>query len=297
MKFSPNTEQDFEIDGHNLHFYFYDFNPENPCLMMLHGLRSDTARMLPIINLIKHRYNVISLDLPGFGKSGLFDSEGKFVNDNYIEICSKLLKEILHTLELQEKDVVAVGISNGANIIVDYLHKNDVEFRKIVLFAPIYSNKYLSMSPVFRRFVKFLTKQTTENRAGGRLFQRIISSDKLFNTFAKTIDKKSRHDESILNYERSQWRLMTIQHWGRTLKDFLTTDYTTSERVFPNRNVIFIYPHHDQYLDVEKTVGKFQLMFPNSEVVYYNSQEHIPRGDFMEDKEAGESIRNLVQNI
>jgi pimeloyl-ACP methyl ester carboxylesterase len=296
MNFIPNSELDIEIDGSKLRFYFYDFNPENPPLLILHGLRADTNRVLPIINLIKHRYNVISFDLPGFGNSKNFE-ESKYQNKNYIEYNSSILQEIFTILGSDSKELAVLGISNGANILLDFKQKNqDSYFQKIVLFAPIFSYQYLSMKPSYKKFVDWITDQTMGEKWAGKLLQKIILNDTLCNIAFKVFDKKSRKDKAILDYERSQWRLMTMKHWGKTLHDFLRIDYSAIHSIFKDE-VTFVYPQHDQYLDVEKTVEEFKKQFPNANFLYFDSDQHIPRGNYMENKTAGKSIEDLINKI
>ncbi len=297
MKYPPNTEIDLKIKGINIHTFFFKYNSSNPYLFILHGLRADTSRNLSLIKLLQDKYNVISIDLPGFGKSR--NSSWKLIQENYIEYCSSLLNEIFEQLEIEEtKNLILVGISNGSNIILDYLINNqNMEFKKIVLFAPVYSNKLLSMPIWYKTFVYAFSRYLSKDKFISKTVQAIVSSDKIFNFIAKTIDPKSAKSSGTLQYERNQWRLMTMQHWGKTAYDLLSTDYLNKNIKLKNPSVTLIFPENDQYINVKATVNEFNKMFLNPKIIYFDSQEHVPRGDYMEDEQAGESIKKIIEEI
>lgn len=293
MEYKSNTEQIIKIGGEEIYFRFFDFNPENNYLIVLHGLRADTSRMLPLISILKTNYNVIACDLPGFGKSS-----ARTLNGSYIEFSSNLLTSILREFNLHSAQTALLGLSNGANIIIDHILRNPEKmWAKVVLFAPIFSNKYLSMKPLFRKFVFTLSSNLAKGGVGAEIFTKLIRNDSIFNIFCKIADKSSREDKRILEYEREQWRLMTMQHWGKTLWDFLNIDLSHHKTKVTLNNITFVYPRKDQYLDVTKTIEGFQSIFPEMKVEYMESDMHIPRGDYLEHPEAGASIRQLINKL
>lgn len=291
MKFYPNSEKDLEIDGNILHFYFFDYDKNKPFVFFLHGLRADTSRNLPIIKEANKKFNVISFDLPGFGKSSSYERK-----ENYVEYCAKLLPKIFKELQAPRDKTVLFGASNGANIIVDFALRNETsDFRTIVLFAPIYSYKFLSMNKNYKRFVDWFTVKMAKGGTLNKIIQKGCSTDWTFNVFSKMTEPDCRKSREVLDYERSQWRLMTMQHWGKTLYDFLHIDLTESSIVLENKNIIFVYPEKDQYLDIPKTVESFSRMFPHAKLAYYPSDKHIPRGDFMKHEGINKAIQNVLE--
>jgi pimeloyl-ACP methyl ester carboxylesterase len=293
MEFLPNTEKQLQILGSKVHIYFFKFNPKNPYMLMLHGLSADTNRMIGLIRELEGKFNVVSLDLPGFGRSREFETE-----ENYIEYTSRFLSNLLDKLDIPKKELVLFGASNGANILINYLinHKSE-ELKKVILFAPIYSHKNLSMSKGYRLFVKWITLKSANGGIVSKSLQRIMDSGTLFDMFALIFDKDARKDREILEYQKNLWKLQSIKHWGKTLKDSLNVDYSDNNILIEDHNIIFIYPKSDQYLDVESTVINFKKMFPNSRILYYESVKHMPRKDFMSDPVVGPSIRRVIKEI
>ncbi|MFW5719806.1 MAG: alpha/beta hydrolase [Candidatus Dojkabacteria bacterium] len=291
--FKPNSEEFLHLLNISIYTRFFSYQEERPFLVLLHGLRADTNRMLPLITILEEKYNVITLDQPGFGKSIACDS-----SQDYIEYCAELVAELLHQLKLPYDRTALVGTSHGANVIIKYLSNHPKhQFYKIGLVAPIFSYRFLSMSKPYKFFVYWIVKATAKGGAVCKFTQLIINSDTWFLRFAKLADKGSLRDKKIALYEMEQWRLMTLQHWGKSLADFLKTDLTTRKQAYNHKNVVFVYPEKDQYLDIHASVQGFKKLFPEAEFKTFKSDKHIPRGNFQENKEFMASIRAIVEMV
>ncbi len=293
MEFIPNSEHDVFLGECKVHLYYFDYSEEKPYAIILHGLRADTERIKPFVNILKSMYNVVTVDLPGFGKSAeCVDFK------NYIHLCSAVLDKLIRHLGVPTEKLGLFGISHGANVIVDYLLMHPLlEFQKIGLMAPIYSRKYLSMKPAMKRFVYWFTKTMAKGGYLCWLIQKLVDSDRLFPFFVRLVDKESAQSKSIVEYEKKQWRLMTMQHWGRTLGDFLKIDLSTLNITYQVKNIVFAYPQHDQYLDVESSISGFKKLFPNADFRQFASDKHIPRGDVEENETFMSSIREIIDQI
>lgn len=294
MKYIPNSEAYITVGDVPLHTYFFSYAPNKPICIMLHGHRSDTIRMLPVIKFLEEKYNMIGFDLPGFGKSTYCPP-----CDNYIDLSVDIFDGFLKELDVNTEEIAVVGVSLGGNILVNYLLKHpQTKFKKIGLVAPIYSYKNLSMKPLFKKFVYWITRKLSRGGLITKLTQRIINSDRLFSTVVKCIDYKLYSDESVVEYERSQWRLMTMQHWGKSLNNLLHTDYSNSDQVFHElKDVVFVYPKRDQYIDAPVAIEKFKRMFPHARFNRMASEQHIPRGNYSSNPEFIASMRDIIDAL
>jgi pimeloyl-ACP methyl ester carboxylesterase len=260
---------------------------------MIHGHRSDTKRMFPVIKFLEEKYNMICFDLPGFGKSKDCPK-----CENYIDLCAGLLDTFLKQMRLDTKEVFVVGISLGGNVLFNYLNdRRDVEFKKLGFVAPVYSYKHMGLKPALRTFVFWLTKNVKDGGLVARIAQWVIDSDRLFAFIVKRVDGEAYHSQDVIDYELSQWRLSTMQHWGKSLYDLLQMDYTTVTEPFSNHDVVFVYPNHDQYINAPESIDGFKRLFPKARFNYYPSDKHIPKGDFGSDPELLASMKKIVDAL
>lgn len=81
-----------EIVIENLKLNYIDEGDFDDTVVLLHGWGANIETMIPISNLIKNKYRVVLLDLPGFGKS----EEPKTVYNSfdYVKIVLDFLKKI-----------------------------------------------------------------------------------------------------------------------------------------------------------------------------------------------------------
>lgn len=287
--FPENSEKAIKIGGIDLYTYFFSYKPERPTAIALHGLRNDTLKMLPIVKELEPYYNVIAFDFPGYGKTPEYSDF-----DNYVEYGAQVLEEFIEKLELKTEEVVLMGGSYGANVIVNYLLNNpDKQFKKIGLLAPLYSLKALNMSPRFEKFTFWLTKKMWE---GGRLhdlMQWFINSDKLFTLFMAVAAGGPYTKENIA-HEKRLWRICTLKIWGKSVLDTINSDYSNTDQVIHTNDMTIIYPHSDQYLNVEKSKAGFAKIFPEAKFLHYDSKTHMPKGDFGKNKPFMDSIRQVI---
>lgn len=114
-----------EIVIKNLKLNYLDEGNFSDTVVLLHGWGANLRTMIPISNLIKDRYRVVLLDLPGFGKS---DEPVKVYSSfDYVDIVIKFLKEI------NVKRATFIGHSFGGKISSIIASKNPELVDKLVL--------------------------------------------------------------------------------------------------------------------------------------------------------------------
>ena len=90
---------------------------------------------------------------------------------------------------------------------------------------------------------------------------------------------------------------MTIQHLARSNYDLLQKDYSKVTKQVLSKNITFTYPKFDEYIDVNKTAEGFKRIFPNAKFNKYNSKEHMPRGNFLNDENLMYTFHQIVTAI
>ena len=102
----------------NINFTFTD-NKKEITLVLLHGWGQNIEMMEPIAKPYKNHFNILIIDLPGFGKS----SEPPFpwTIYDYVECIHKLVDE------LKIRKVILIGHSFGGRLSLIYSSKYKVE--------------------------------------------------------------------------------------------------------------------------------------------------------------------------
>ena len=107
--------------------YEYINNKSSKTLVFLHGWGQNIQMMIPIAKPFLKDYNVLIIDLPGFGKS----SEPTYAWDlnEFVEMVHELIKS------LKIKKPVLIGHSFGGKISIIYSSKYEVD-RLVLLSSP-----------------------------------------------------------------------------------------------------------------------------------------------------------------
>lgn len=88
----------------------------NPIIICLHGLGSTSLSFIELGHLLKNEYHVISIDLPGHGKTPEFNKEEDYKMPNMVRWINKVISKVT------EDDFYLLGHSYGADIALHYLY-------------------------------------------------------------------------------------------------------------------------------------------------------------------------------
>ncbi|WP_353092704.1 alpha/beta hydrolase [Tissierella praeacuta] len=140
-----------DIEGLNLN---YIVEGEGKDVLVLHGWGANIDTVLPIVNILKEKFRVHALDLPGFGKSQ--EPNEPIDSFKYAEIVKKYMDN------MKLKNVILIGHSFGGKLSIILGNRYPEMIEKIVLvnsagLIPKRGIKYYTKVYSFK-FMKFLYK-------------------------------------------------------------------------------------------------------------------------------------------
>ncbi len=112
-----------QVKGLNIH---YLIKGKGDPFLILHGWGSSSQKWEKVINLLSFKFQLIAIDLPGFGKSQELKESWDINNYN------EFLKEFIKKIGL--KDFYLLGHSFGGTLAFKYNSENKV--KKLFLVAP-----------------------------------------------------------------------------------------------------------------------------------------------------------------
>lgn len=134
---------------------YYEVIGEGNPVILLHGWLANLETMRPIANSLAQNFKVYLVDIVGFGKSDLPEHP---LNTNDF---GDFLKEFIDQLDI--KNPILIGHSNGGRMIINAVGRGIVEPRKIVLMdsagiVPKRKPKYYIKVGIFKIGKAFLNK-------------------------------------------------------------------------------------------------------------------------------------------
>lgn len=114
---SESTTEPIEVFNGDVRIYYEIYGESELTVLFIHGWCIDQAYWDSQVDALKPTYRVITMDLPGFGKSGMNRE------DWTIEAYGEDVNALINQLNLSR--VVLVGHSMGGNVILEAAAKND----------------------------------------------------------------------------------------------------------------------------------------------------------------------------
>ncbi|MDP4084810.1 MAG: alpha/beta hydrolase [Bacillota bacterium] len=133
------------VNGINVYYEFHR-NQNNKTVVLLHGFLSSTFTFRHLIPLLSRDYQVLSVDLPPFGKS----EKSRHFNYSYKNMAQTVI-QLIDSFGI--KAPVFIGHSMGGQVVLNILHLMPDIAEKVVLLS---SSSYLKRSKwQFRLFSYF----------------------------------------------------------------------------------------------------------------------------------------------
>ena len=135
-----------KIMNTNINYIFHD-NKCEKTLVLLHGWGQNISMMEPISTKYEEYFNILIIDLPGFGKSS--EPDYPWTVYDYVEAIKCLIDE------LKIKRVILIGHSFGGRLSLIYASKYNVE--KLICLASPYIKEMKKM-PLKTKIYKQIKK-------------------------------------------------------------------------------------------------------------------------------------------
>jgi pimeloyl-ACP methyl ester carboxylesterase len=130
--------------------YFQTGNEKSPKLLLIHGIMANSSFFYETIASLEKHFNILTLDLPGFGLSPPFKNRRHSI-ENY----SDLIQKFCHYKNFD--DYHLLGSSFGSLIALDIYDKKTKSIKKMVLHAPPIDKSFVNQQ-LIEKFLLFLTK-------------------------------------------------------------------------------------------------------------------------------------------
>lgn len=292
MEFKPEKELEVIVKEKPVKVFYFSHSQDKPIALVLHGLRNDTRKVYPLIHLLEPHYSVVAFDFPGYGESRDVAED----YENYIEYGTEVVLEIIKQLNLKTEKMLMLGGSYGSNVIINTLLTHpEIKIRKAGLIAPLFSEDTLSMGPKMKRSILRLAKSMAKGKLVTKIGQFIVNNDTLFEFLVRRT-MEGPHTREMLDHEKRLWRICDMKTWGRSVMDLLLMDNSKFlDMRVTDLDAVFVYPRKDQYLEVSEVTEKYKQIFPNAKFEYFESETHMPKGEFQKDLAFMERMKNLIE--
>ena len=209
----------------NINYVFYD-NKSDINLIYLHGWGQNIEMMMPIAKPFIDKYNVLVIDLPGFGLSD--EPEEVWDLYEYADMVNFIAKK------LKMNNPILIGHSFGGKISICYALK--YKTNKLVLLASPYDKKITK--PTFKmKLFKFI-KKTPVLRLFTNYAKRHMGSIDYRNASDKMRGVLVRHVNLDLKEEVKKIKCPTLLIWGTNDEAVDYEDAVVLEKLIPNCGLV-----------------------------------------------------------
>ena len=172
------------INDINVYYEFYPNKNSDKTFVLLHGFLSSTFTFRHLVPLLISEFQVLSVDLPPFGKSGK--------HHNFIYSYKNLAQTVIKLTDyLGLKKMTFVGHSMGGQIVLNILHLMPEIAEKAILIC---SSAYLKRSkfplvlssyvPFFHLFVKYIfARKGVKRNLQDSLYNHTLINEEMINGY------------------------------------------------------------------------------------------------------------------
>lgn len=227
---------------------YYERAGEGTPVLLLHGWGGSSGSMRPILNLLKDRFSVINIDLPGFGRTNLPKSFS-------IEDYASFIKDFLSALDIDRADLITHSFGGRIAIYLAVLYPELVN--RLVLVNAAGIRRRPPMYWVKLLLVKTLGKIESLKP---RIYDLIGSKDwKEAGILRQTLVRVVNSDlKSLL----SKIHQRTLIIWGENDRDVPISSARIMNRQIPGSELVIIKDAgHFSYLDNLPQFSKHLLAF------------------------------------
>ncbi|HUD07154.1 MAG TPA: alpha/beta hydrolase [Candidatus Saccharimonadales bacterium] len=243
------------VDGQAIH---YEKVGRGQTVVLVHGWGNSLASFYDLQRSLSRDYEVISLDLPGFGQSTM--SKSTFTLDDYV----KTLSDFSSKLNL--KVFSYIGHSNGGSILIRGLAQGKLSAQKLVLLASAgirddhkLKKKVLKVSAksgkVLTAVLPKRAKKSIRNRFYNAIGSDMLVVPEMQATYANIIKTDVQADARNL-------KVKTLLIYGQDDHDTPSGDGEKFHQLIDQSELKILdsaghFVHHDQPIQVEKIIKGF----------------------------------------
>lgn len=176
----PATTGYHPVNETNLYYEFYPNPSSEKTIILLHGFLSSTFTFRHLIPLLHQNYQVLTIDLPPFGKSGK--------SSRFVYSYKNMAQSVIHLIgHLNLENIILIGHSMGGQIVLNILHlMPKISDQAILLSSSSYLKraalplKLTSYLPFFHFFVKYWLGRTgVKKNLQDSLFNHALINDEM----------------------------------------------------------------------------------------------------------------------
>ena len=258
-EFSTEASQFIEIESMPVH---YRIEGNGPNLLLLHGTGASLHTWDRWTSILKDDYQIIRLDLPGFGLTGPFTT-----NDYTIEHYSQFLKTFLKRLKIEHTSIA--GNSLGGRIAWNFAADHPEMMERLILICPSgfpSENVHafnIAKTPILKKLVTLITPKKLIKKSLKEVF---YDDDKVNN--------------EILN---RYWKMLRRKGNRQAFVDRVNTEYKdqTEKLETINCRTQIIWGKNDEWIPVSHA-DLFAQKILDSEVEIFSYAGHIPMEELPE---------------
>ncbi|QSF13546.1 alpha/beta fold hydrolase [Mycoplasma sp. Mirounga ES2805-ORL] len=237
------------INGLNINIYENFIDAKLPTILFIHGF-NDSINMVRYLENLPHNFNIVSLDLPGCGKSN-WDPKIKIDIDYYSVFMTLFINDYFD----KDKQIYVVAHSLGCMIALKML-ENIPKISKTILIQPIVKNSRIRIENLlpnneleaYDSYLKLMESkdnlaQESANKYAKKLMLNKEMNNKKFKNLAKQILNKSYIESFINKYYIQNERVLVLAG----TKDFfipLNNLLKTTKKFSLNTKIINNMTHH-----------------------------------------------------
>jgi pimeloyl-ACP methyl ester carboxylesterase len=264
------------VNNINVYYEFYPNLTSDKTVILLHGFLSSTFTFRHLIPLLNQEFQVLSVDLPPFGKSSKCS---RYVY-SYKNLAETVIKLIGH---FDLKKLTFVGHSMGGQIVLNILHIDpELADRAILLCSSSYLKRFgkplimTSYLPYFHLFVKYwLAKTGVKKNLQETIYDHSLINEEMINGYLEpflqdeifvALTRMLRHREGDLSPQiLNQIQTPCLLIWGEhdrslpvNIGERLNKDLINSELIVlketghavPEERPYEVYQHIKRFLEV-----------------------------------------------
>ncbi len=251
------------LENENIHIRYAQLgNPENPTVILLHGVPENLQAWYGVAPLLAKNYHVLALDLPGFGGSDPLSSLAKY-NSRYF---AEVFVSFMDALNIDKANLVATDISLLPALLVGLEHANRVDKLVVMDGIPFVRPQYASWE--LRSFAK---KGSILGRALVEWFPYISAQIAYLKGFYRghSIPKEVRREFM------ADGKMKTNQHaFLAYFQNFsMSQKYFESRVQNLNKEVLVLWGKQDRFID-KKLALEIDQKLPNSRLDIIDKAGH-----------------------